>query len=367
MSTVVGSRGRASTTAWLPGLAAASAVALAARGITSLLPATVGEVVVAIALGLVLAAAIGSRPVLAPGLSLAVRRLLRIGIVLLGARLSLDAVAAVGASVVLLVAVLIVVTLALGVAAGRLAGLPLPLTLLLAVGTAICGNSAILATAPLLGAEHRHVSVAVATITIFGLLAVLLYPLLGRAVGMDEVTFGRWAGLAVNDTSQVVATGLAYGSAAGDTAVVVKLVRNAAMAPVLFALAWAWPRLAPATTESSAGSARPVGSTGSAGRAPATPRYRDAVPLFVLGFLLVAAVNSAGLLDPVVAGRSLAVWAAEIAAALILVAVAAIGLGTPPDVLARSGRRPILVGLALSAVVSLTALTLILATGAVAR
>ena len=346
--------------AWLPGLVAAVAVALVARAITSLLPATVGEVVVAIALGLLVTAALGPRPVLAPGLSLAVRRLLRIGIVLLGARLSLDAVAAVGLSVVLLVAVLIVVTLALGVAAGRLAGLPLPLTILLAVGTAICGNSAILATAPLLGAEHRHVSVAIATITIFGLLAVLLYPLLGRVVGMDELTFGRWAGLAVNDTSQVVATGLAYGSAAGDTAVVVKLVRNAAMAPVLFAVAWAWPRLAHGGPDSDA-------VAGSAGGARAKPRYRDAVPLFVIGFLLVAGVNSAGLLDPVVAGRSLGGWAAEAAAALILVAVAAIGLGTPPDVLARSGRRPILVGLALSAVVSLTALSLILATGALAR
>ena len=344
--------------AWLPGLVAAVAVALVARAITSLLPATVGEVVVAIVLGLLVAAALGPRPVLAPGLSLAVRRLLRIGIVLLGARLSLDAVAAVGFSVVLLVAVLIVVTLALGVAAGRLAGLPLPLTLLLAVGTAICGNSAILATAPLLGAEHRHVSVAVATITIFGLLAVLLYPLLGRVVGMDEFTFGRWAGLAVNDTSQVVATGLAYGPAAGDTAVVVKLVRNAAMAPVLFAVAWAWPRLAPEAPDATADRGN---------HARAKPRYRDAVPLFVLGFLLVAAGNSAGILDPVVAGQSLAEWAAEVAAALILVAVSAIGLGTPPDVLARSGRRPILVGLALSAVVSLTALSLILATGALAR
>jgi uncharacterized membrane protein YadS len=72
-------------------------------------------------------------------------------------------------------------------------------------------------------------------------------------------------------------------------------------------------------------------------------------------------------LDPVVGGRSLAGWAAEIAAVLILIAVAAIGLSTPPDVLARSGRRPILVGLALSAVVSLTALSLIVATGALAR
>ena len=358
MSVAVGSRGRAQAPAWLPGLAAAIAVALVARAITSVLPATIGEVVVAIALGLVVSAAVGPRPVLAPGLSLAVRRLLRIGVVLLGARLSLDAVAAVGASVILLVVVLIVVTLALGLVAGRLAGLPLPLTLLLAVGTAICGNSAILATAPLLGAEHRHVSVAVATITIFGLLAVLLYPLLGRAVGMDELTFGRWAGLAVNDTSQVVATGLAYGPAAGDTAVVVKLVRNAAMAPVLFALAWGWPRLA-----GHDGAANPARLATS--RRP--PRYRDAVPLFVIGFLVVAAINTAGLLDPVIGGRSLAAWAAEIAAVLILIAVAAIGLSTPPDVLARSGRRPILVGLALSAVVSLTALSLILATGALAR
>lgn len=334
----------APVTTILPGLALAAAVALAARAIAGRLPPEVGEIAVAILLGLVVGTVLPRSDALAPGLRVAVARVLRIGVVLLGARLSLATVAAHGLGGVLLVVVVVSLALTVGLVAGRLAGLPEPLALLIAVGTAICGNSAILATAPVVRAEQRHVSIAVATITTFGLLAVILYPVIGRALGLDDATYGRWAGLAVNDTSQVVAASLAFSQPAGDVAIVVKLVRNLAIAPVLVGVAWAWSRRAQEQDGA------------------ASVRVRDALPLFVLGFLGVAALSTVGWLDASLGGRSLAEWATDLARVLILVAVAAIGLGTRPDTFLRGGARPFLLGLACALVVSASALALVIAT-----
>ena len=108
------------------------------------------------------------------------------------------------------------------------------LATLIGVGTAICGNTAIIATAPVIKAEDRDVSFAVATITLFGTAAVIVFPLLGHALGMSDVLFGHWAGAAVNDTSQVTATGFSYSVEAGETATIVKLTRNTLMVPVIF-------------------------------------------------------------------------------------------------------------------------------------
>jgi uncharacterized integral membrane protein (TIGR00698 family) len=327
-----------------PGLLAAAAVAITARALTTLLPAGTAEVAVAILLGLGIGAIAPRTWALSPGLRVATTRLLRIGIVLLGARLSLEAVLTVGVPIVLVVAVLVPIGVTLGVVLGRLAGLPPHLALLLGVGTAICGNSAILATAPVIAADERDVSVAVATITGFGLLAVLLYPLIGQAFGLDDPTYGRWVGLAVHDTSQVVAAGLVRSDTAADTAVVVKLVRNTALAPVLVAVAWAWQR--------SATRRDPAAPTGTKG-------LRAAVPLFVLGFLGMVVIASLGLLDPVVGGRTVADWLTQVGLALILVAVAAIGLGTRPSTLLRSGPRAFLVGLLCAAIVAALAFVVV--------
>ena len=100
------------------------------------------------------------------------------------------------------------------------------LAVLIAVGSAVCGNTAIVATAPVIGARAREVAYAVATITLFGTLAVFLYPAIGRALALPQPSFGLWAGVAVHDTSQVIATSAAYGPGALDVATVVKLIRT---------------------------------------------------------------------------------------------------------------------------------------------
>jgi len=324
----------------LPGLALAAAVAVAARlGSTALLPG-VSEILLAVLLGIVVANAVPLRGGYAPGIRFAVQRVLRIGIVLLGARLSLDAVLAIGGSALGLVVVAMAIAFAVALAVGYALRLPRRLALLIGVGTAVCGNSAIVATAPVVKAEEREVSFAVATITLFGTLAVFAFPLIGRALGLSDEAFGVWAGVGVNDTSQVVAAGAAHSPVARDVATVVKLVRNALMAPLIVLIAWWWQRSAEA-------------AQGSVGRG-----LRGAVPLFVLGFLAMALLRTVGVIQPATAALL-----DEAAKALILVALAGVGLNTKVAQLRSIGPTPFVAGLATMSVLAAASLAAIVGLG----
>lgn len=317
-----------------PGLLAAALIALAARAATLILPPWIVEAPLAVFAGLAMATA-GTPAAWAPGLAFALRWLLRGGIVLLGAQLSLDLLAQVGGAVVLALVGLVSFALALAVLLGRALGVPPRLALLLGVGTAICGNTAIVTVSPVIGASGRDTSYAVTTITVFGTVAVLLYPLIGVLAGMSEPAFGVWAGMAVHDTSQVVATASAAGGTALAFATVVKLTRNLLLAPVVLILG------------ALAGDAGPARGDPRSGRAR---RLAAAVPVFVWGFLALAALRSAGLV-----GEELATAAGTLSRALILVALAALGLSTPVRSLPALGARPFLLGFALATTTGLVA------------
>ena len=156
-----------------------------------------------------------------------------LGIILLGVRLSFQDVVNTGVAASLLILVCVAFALTLAYVLGRFLRIPARFAALIGVGTAICGNSAIIATAPVIEAKDEDVSYAVATITFFGTLAVLLYPTIGYFTGMTDRVFGMWAGTAILDTSQVVAAGAAFSDAARDIATVVKLVRNTLMVPLI--------------------------------------------------------------------------------------------------------------------------------------
>jgi len=326
-------------TALLPGLGLAAAVALVARLSGAAMPA-LNEILIAVLLGIVVANVLPLRARYSPGIRFAVQRVLRIGIVLLGARLSLDAILAIGGSALGLVVVAMAIAFGVALAVGRALRLPRRLALLIGVGTAVCGNSAIVATAPVVKAEEREVSFAVATITLFGTLAVFVFPLIGRALGLSDEVFGVWAGVGVNDTSQVVAAGAAYSSPARDVATVVKLVRNALMAPLIVLIAWWWQRSAEA-------------AQGNVSRS-----IRSAVPLFVLGFLALALLRTVGVIQPGVAGVL-----DEMAKALILVALAGVGLNTKIAQLRAIGPTPFVAGLATMSVLAAASLIAIVGLG----
>jgi uncharacterized integral membrane protein (TIGR00698 family) len=274
-------------------------------------------VLVAVLVGIVIANGWTLPSTASAGLRFAVQRVLRLGIILIGARLDLVQVAAIGVRALGLVVVCMTVAFAFATLVGRRLQLPPRLAVLIGVGTAVCGNSAIIATAPVIKAEEREVTFAVATITLFGTLAVFAYPLIGRGLGLSDPVFGVWSGVAVNDTSQVVAASAAYSSAARDVATVVKLVRNALMAPLILLIAWwgSW-------------SAAAGGRGGPPGRA-------EGVPLFVLGFLGMSVLRTIGTIDRATAGRIDAV-----ATVFILIALAGVGLSTKLGQMRAVGRTP---------------------------
>jgi uncharacterized integral membrane protein (TIGR00698 family) len=312
-----------------------------ARLATTFLPSIVAEVTVAILLGAIVAAVAGRRLApLDPGLRFAAQRVLRLGIVLLGARLSLAEIARIGLPATGVIVVTMAVSFIVVLAVARLVRVESRLALLIAVGSAVCGNTAIVATAPVIGARARDVAYAIATITLFGTVAVFLYPAVGRVAGIEEHAFGLWAGVAVHDTSQVVATSAAYAPEALDVATVVKLIRNALMAPLLLVIAAVW-------------AARAEGAVGSV-----RGGVRRAVPLFVLGFLALAALRSIGLID---SGQ--AATLDTVARAFVLVALAAVGMSIRFGELRETSWRPLAVGFCVAFGVGAASLLAITALG----
>ena len=335
----------------IPGLVLTVACAIAARLLHGLLPskagAVVGEVVVAVLLGLVIGNAIALPELLAPGIRFSFHSLLRAAIVVLGAQFSFAQVLAIGGKAVLMIVILMSLALLVAHTLGRLFGVPGRLATLIGVGTAVCGNTAITATAPVIRAQDEEVSFAVATNTLFGTAAVFLYPLLGHWIGLSSAAFGTWAGTAVNDTSQVVATGFAYSDAAGRVATAVKLTRNALMGPVIVGIGLWY--------------GRGGDGAGNARRISLASRMRQSIPVFVLGFLLVALLNTLGAIAWLgsLAHRDLPHDLQDLSRFLILVALAGVGLSTKLSAMRKIGATPFLVGFATAATTALASYFLI--------
>ena len=308
---------------------------------TGFLPSIVAEVSVALLFGILVATIAGPRmQPLTPGLRFASQRILRFGIILLGARLSLGEIARIGVPSTVVIVLTMAASFAIVLAVARLVRVEGRLAILIAVGSAVCGNTAIVATAPIIAARAREVAYAVATITLFGTLAVFLYPTIGRAIDLPQASFGLWAGVAVHDTSQVIATSAAYGPDALDVATVVKLIRNALMAPLLFLIATGW-------------AARGGEAVEATGRG-----VRRAVPLFVFGFLAFAALRTVGVID-----AEQAATLDTVARALIVVALAAVGMSIHVGELRETSWRPLAVGFSVAIAVGLGTLLVIATLG----
>jgi uncharacterized integral membrane protein (TIGR00698 family) len=313
---------------YVPGLGLLLAIAIPAmliqHQITVSGRAVVSAVAIAIVIGVLLRNLVGLPGPCKPGVGLAVKRLLRIGIAMLGAQLSLGQVLRTGGKAVVVVALCILLAILVVRFLSTRMGLSDRLGTLLGVGTSICGVSAIVATAPAIEAKQEETSLAVATITVFGLLAVVIYPLLGRLLGLTDGFFGAWAGTAVNDTSQVVATGLIYSQEAGEVATVVKLTRNLFMAPVIVVLSSWYLRK----------------GQGSGARGGGKIPLKNAVPGFVLGFVAMAVLNSLGVFPAAVLDliKTASSW-------LIVIALAGVGVETNLASLRTIGFRPFYAGL----------------------
>ncbi|HET8607754.1 MAG TPA: putative sulfate exporter family transporter [Gaiellaceae bacterium] len=313
-----------------PGLALAVAIGAVATGIGSAVP-LVGAPVFAIVLGLAVRIAFGPGAWATPGISFAGRTVLQAAIVLLGSGLALGTVLRVGLGSLPVMLGTLAAALVGGRLIGRALGIGAPLRTLVTVGTGICGASAIAAVASVVEVESAAVAYAISTIFVFNVAAVLAFPAIGHALGLGQQAFGLWAGTAVNDTSSVVATGYAFGHAAGAHAVVVKLTRTTLIVPVVLGLSLLERRRS--------GSGRKV--------AP----WR-LVPPFLVLFVLAAALNSAGAIG------GLSHVLTKVALFLIAVALAGVGLSARPAQIRSTGFRPLVLGAALWLVVALTSLGL---------
>ncbi|OLZ68773.1 hypothetical protein AVW11_11255 [Streptomyces amritsarensis] len=329
-STAVRHVSRETSAPW-PGLALAVGGALVAWCVHRLIPA-VPMLTASVVLGIAVAHLPGPRTFVRgagrAGLSLAGRRLMRIGIVLLGLGLGLDQVLRLGWATVAMVVGVVAATFFGTLWLGRRLGLPGDQPLLIATGYSICGASAIGAVSQVSGSDEEDVAASVALVTLCGTLAIAVLPLLQDPLALSDPAFGRWVGAGVHDVGQVVATAQTAGPDALGEAVLVKLMRVALLAPLVAAVAFAV-------------RARRQGVRTASGRRPAP------VPLFVAGFLAAAALRATGLLPDVALE-----WAHTAQEGLLAAALFGLGSAVHLPTLARTGGRAAALGLSAWVVVA---------------
>ncbi|WP_157357738.1 YeiH family protein [Amycolatopsis nigrescens] len=330
-----------------PGLLLALVVAGVATALGKLVP-LVGGPVFGILLGAAAAAAVpalrGTR--WKPGYAVASKPVLQLSIVVLGTGLSLQQVLDVGGGSLPVMLGTLAVALGGAWLLGRWLGVRGDTQILIAVGTGICGASAIAATTAVIKAKQSQVAYAIGTIFTFNIVAVLLFPPLGHLLGMNPHAFGLWAGTAINDTSSVVAAAYTYGGDAGADGLVVKLTRTLMLIPIVIVLAVL-------TAHRQARREDP-----GAGFSLRTMPWRKIVPLFLIGFLAAVTLESLGLIP-----GSWHPALSTLGTFLITTALAGIGLSLRLSDMREAGRRPLLLGALLWLAVTLSSLGLQALTG----
>lgn len=318
----------------VPGLALAGGIALAAQLCAPYVGrlAPIPPIVIALVIGIALNPLAG-HPAVKPGTAFCMRVVLRWAVALLGLRVALGDIAALGLGTCLLVIAAMMATVVSGFAFARWSGRPDGFGALIGVGTAVCGASATLACATVVPEYKRKsadVAFVVVAVNALATLAMLLYPPLCIALGFDDRTAGVMLGGTIHDVAQVVGAGYAISEAAGNTAVIVKLFRVFLLFPTVLAVGWYFTR---------------KGAKHGEARVP--------VPVFALMFLLLCGVNSAMSYVPALAPIYAPLKAAALSASAwaLLFAIAALGLATSLKTLVELGWRQIAGAFATSAVI----------------
>jgi len=310
----------------LPGTAICIAITLAAIGVQRMEERAfahpyVEALVLAILFGIVVRSAWEPGPKWIAGINFSAKFLLEFAVMLLGASISLGAIVASGPG--LMAGIVATVTLALAISYGlsRLFGLPQRISILIACGNSICGNSAIAAVAPVIGANGDDIASSIAFTAVLGVVVVLALPLAFPLFGLNETQYGTLAGLTVYAVPQVLAATIPVGAVATQVGTLVKLVRVLMLGPVVIALSLLRPHIAAA-------------NPGVGHNAAKKPGLGKLVPWFIVGFLTLAAVRSLGLI-PNAALRPIMFTSAV----LTIVSMAALGLGVDLRIIGRLGGR----------------------------
>ena len=330
-------------TNYVPGFALAVGIAFVARWIESILPVPlIGASVIAMFIGMFINGLRKPGAAILPGIKFTSKKVLKFAIILLGASLNITTVLTVGRNSLLVMVFTLATCFGLGYISGRLLKLNWKMSNLISAGTGICGGSAIAAIAPVIDADDLDIAFGLSATFIFDMAMIVLFPIMGRALGLTDVMYGLWAGTAVNDTSSVVAAGFAFSEIAGDYATMVKLTRTLAIIPTVIIFALINMRLKKKAALAESNEKIKVD-------------IKAIFPWFILGFLALSALNSVGVIP-----SNISATLKDISKFLMVAALAAIGLNTSFKDMRKAGPSPMLHGFIISALVVLVAIAVIM-------
>lgn len=332
----------------IPGFALALVIAVIAKGIGSIplganqVDSYIGASVIALFIGLIINHFWKPTDAFASGIKFTSKKVLKFAIILLGASMSVSTILKVGSRSVEVMVFTLLTCFGGGYFIGKALGLNWKLSNLISAGTGICGGSAIAAIAPVIDAEDSDIAYAMSATFLFDMAMIVLFPIMGRAMGLSDEAYGLWAGTAVNDTSSVVAAGYAFSEGAGDFATMVKLTRTLTIIPTVIVFALIEVNI----------KKKEALANGADADAKANISFLKLFPWFILGFIALAIINSVGWISAEISGTLKA-----ISKFLMVAALAAIGLNTSFKEMARSGVRPMIHGFIISALVVIVAIT----------
>ena len=322
----------------LPGFAIAIVIAFVARFLEGLLPVhVIGASVIALFIGMTINYIWKPNKLTASGIKFTSKKILKFAIILLGASLNITTILTVGRFSMTVMVFTLFACFGVGYFVGRVLKLNWKMSNLISAGTGICGGSAIAAIAPVIDAEDTDIAFAMSATFLFDMAMIILFPILGRWLGLSDMAYGLWAGTAVNDTSSVVAASYAFSEAAGDFATMVKLTRTLAIIPTVLIFAMINIRLKKKAAANSENSLN--------------VNMKSVFPWFILGFLAMSFLNTIGIIPP-----AAAVAMKNLSKFLMVAALAAIGLNTDFRDMKKSGLAPMLHGFIISLLVVLVAL-----------
>jgi uncharacterized integral membrane protein (TIGR00698 family) len=260
-----------------------------------------------------------------PGINFSAKLLLEIAVVLLGASVSAATILSAGWPLLVSILAIVAGAILLSFTIGRVLGLSKRLAILVACGKSICGNSAIAAVAPVIGASGDEIASSIAFTAVLGVIVVLVLPLIGAALGMTQLAYGALAGLTVYAVPQVLAATTPVGLAAVQIGTLVKLIRVLMLGPVCLVLSLVSTKLRDEN--------EPPGQVTAGDRLkPGRPPLHQLVPWFIIGFLVMAALRSANMIP----SAALAPIAAT-ATIFTVISMAALGLGVDVRTVSRAG------------------------------
>lgn len=328
----------------LPGLLLSVGVALLAIFISGLLPGNIiGATVMALLIGMLFHPLLMKFSQFESGVDFSGKIILRLGIILMGVNLNFQEVVNVGAYALFVMFFTMTSAILFSNILGKLFGVNWKLTNLLGISTAICGGSAVAAVGPVIDAKDEDITYAISATFIFDIITVVLFPMIGMAIGMSHFGYGTWIGTSVNDTSSVVAAGYAFSEMAGNTAVIVKLTRTLFIIPAVLLYSFINERV---EARAQGGGERPP------------IQFKKIFPFFIIFFLMMVALRSFGIIPETVVPAI-----SNTSRFAMVMALSAIGMKTSFGEIREIGPKPMILGFIMDTLVVFVSLGVIYATG----